>query len=676
MTEKIFLMISFLLFGITVFKSKALELPAIFGDNMIMQQKMENPIWGRADAGEDIEIISSWGEKAATKTKRSGEWSTKIKTPEAGGTYEITIKGSDTTITFKNILVGEVWVCSGQSNMEMPLMGWPPKDTIKNSAEEIKNADYPKIRVFTLSKAISVEPVEDCKGSWHECTPETAKNFSATAYFFGKELHKELNIPIGLIHSSWGGTPAESWVSPKYIGRVDGYEEFAANIGKLVSLDGKYNKWLSAHPVIVPEGDDELAGKGVSFADTNCHLSDFDDSAWKEMNLPILWESKELGVFDGVVWFRKQIDIPAVWKDSDLILELGPIDDIDITYFNGTRVGGYESMGFWEANRKYEIPSELVREGKNVIAVRVVDLQGGGGIYGEKEQMKIYRANEEKAKSVNLAGTWKYLPVAQYRNGKFYVFGTEENDFYTTKPAFKGIDHYTPTVLYNAMIAPIVPYGIKGAIWYQGESNVGRHKQYKKLFPTMIESWRAAWKLGKFPFYFVQIAPYRYDDPEDPVSAKLREAQMETMLSVPNTGMAVTLDIGNTDNIHPANKQDVGKRLSLWALAKDYGKEDVVYSGPIYKDMVKQGSRITLYFDHVGSGLVAKNGELTGFQVAGKDRVFVDAEAYLNGNTVRVYSKEAYDPIAVRYAFKNASESSLFNKEGLPASSFRTDDWE
>ena len=675
MAEKILLLISFLLFGVTAFKSKALELPAVFGNNMVMQQKTENPIWGKAAAGEDIEINSSWGEKATAKAKTSGEWATKIKTPEAGGPFEITIKGNDTTIIFKNVLVGEVWICSGQSNMEMPLMGWPPKDTIKNFAEEIKNADYPKIRMFTVSKSVSVEPGEDCKGSWKECTPETAKNFSAAAYFFGRELRNELGIPVGLIHSSWGGTPAESWVSPKYIGRVDGYEDFAANIDKLVSLDEKYNKWLSSHPMFVPKGNDELAGKGVSFSDTNCPLPDFDDSAWKEMNLPTLWESKELGVFDGVVWFRKQIDIPAGWKNSDLILELGPVDDIDITYFNGTRVGGYESMGFWETNREYKIPSELVKAGKNVIAVRVVDLQGGGGIYGEEEQMKIYPANEEKAKSIKLAGAWKYLPVAQYRNGEFYVFGVDENDFYTTKPAFKGIDQYTPTVLYNAMIAPLVPFGIKGAIWYQGESNVGRHEQYKELFPTMIESWRTAWKLGRFPFYFVQIAPYRYDDPEDPVSAKLREAQMETMLSVPNTGMVVTLDIGNADNIHPADKQDVGKRLSLWALAKDYGKDDIVYSGPIYTDMIKQGSRITLYFDHVGSGLIARNGELTGFQVAGKDSIFVDAEAYIDGNTVRVYSKQAYDPIAVRYAFKNVAEASLFNKEGLPASSFRTDDW-
>ena len=442
MTGKFLFMAYFLLFTGTLFELKAVELPAIFGDNMVMQQKTENPIWGKASAGESIEISSSWGEKAIVKAQTNGKWLTKIKTPEAGGPFELKVRGRDTTITFENVLIGEVWLCSGQSNMEMPLMGWPPKDTIKNSAEEIKNANYPEIRLFTVSKAVSVESREDCNGSWEVCTPETAKNFSATAYFFGSELYKELETPIGLIHSSWGGTPAESWVSPQYIGRVDDYADFAANIDKLLSLDSEYNKWLSAHPVINPEGEEELAGKGVSFSDANCASPDFDDSSWKEMNLPVLWENTELGVFDGVVWFRKKVDIPQTWKGGDLILELGPIDDIDITYFNGAGVGGYESMGFWQTERKYKIPSKLVKEGKNVIAVRVIDLQGGGGIYGEAGQMKVYPVKGKDVKPIKLSGLWKYLPVAQYRNGKFYVFGVEENDYYTTKPAFKGIDHY------------------------------------------------------------------------------------------------------------------------------------------------------------------------------------------------------------------------------------------
>ncbi len=674
--EKILLLVSFLLIGVTVLESKALELPVIFSDNMVVQQKTDAPIWGKASAGENIEVISTWGEKISVKAKTNGKWQAKLKTPEAGGPYEIKIKGKDSEITYKNVLVGEVWVCSGQSNMEMPLGGWPPRDTIKNSDEEIKNANYPEIRLFTIAKSVSTEPRENCKGSWEECNPETVKYFSATAYFFGKKINKELGIPVGLINASWGGTPAESWVAPKYLGRVDGFSDFVANLGNLSSQEDEYINWLSSHPVITPTVGDELSGKGVCFGDTNCPLADFDDFSWKKMDLPTQWENVELGVFDGVVWFRKKINIPESWAGKDLMLELGPIDDIDITFFNGERIGGYEGMGFWTVDRKYKIPSNLIKKGENVIAVRVVDLQGGGGIYGKEEQMKIFPMNAKDVKPIKLSGAWKYLPVAQYREGIFYAFGAEENDFYTTRPDFKGITAYTPTVLYNAMIAPIAPYGIKGAIWYQGESNVGRDEQYKKLFPAMIESWRAAWKQGKFPFYFVQIAPYVYDGEDDPASAKLREAQLVTMLSIPNTGMAVTLDIAEVDNIHPPDKLSVGNRLALWALAKDYGKEDIVYSGPVYKSMLKKGSRITLYFDHVGSGLKAKGDTLTGFQVAGEDKVFVDAEAYIKGNTVVVYSKNAYDPIAVRYAFTNGSVASLFNKEGLPASPFRTDNWD
>jgi sialate O-acetylesterase len=674
--EKVLILISFVLIGITALESKALELPAIFGDNMVVQQKTETPIWGKASAGENIEITSTWGEKTTLKAKNNGEWMAKIKTPEAGGSYELTIKGKNSEITFKNVLIGEVWLCSGQSNMEMPLMGWPPLDTIKDSEEEIKNACHPEIRFFTVSRAVSAKPKEDCKGTWAECSPETAKNFSATAYFFGREIHEKLGIPVGLINSSWAGSPAESWTSPGYIGKVDDFSEFAENLDELASFEAEYIKWLSSHPLIKPVGEDELAGQDVSFADTSCRLSGLNDCQWKEMCLPTLWENADLGIFDGVVWFRKEINIPKVWEGKDLMLELGPIDDIDITYFNGQKVGAHERMGFWAANRKYKIPSELVKKGRNVLAVRVIDTQGGGGIYGEQEQMKIYPADNKNNQPIKLAGTWKYLPVAQYREGIFYVFGVEKNDFFTTKPAFNGINYHTPTVLYNGMIAPIAPYVIKGVIWYQGESNVGRHKQYKQLFPAMIKSWRASWKQGNFPFYFVQIAPYIYDGEEDPASAKLREAQMEAMSSVPNTGMAVTLDIGNVNNIHPPDKIDVGRRLALWALAKDYGKEDIVYSGPIFKEMVKKGSRITLYFDHIGSGLVAKGDTLTGFKVAEEDKVFVDAEAYIKGNTVIVYSKEAYDPVAVRYAFTNGSEASFFNKEGLPASSFRTDDWD
>jgi sialate O-acetylesterase len=672
--KRILLLFYILSIGLISLKANVLELPSIFGDNMLIQQKTEAPIWGKAEPGEKVEIISTWGENASTKTDKNGNWKVKLKTPEAGGPYEINIKGNNTEITYENVLIGEVWVCSGQSNMEMPVAGWSPRDTIKNSEKEIKNANFPNIRLFSVSRAFSPSPRYDCKGTWNECNVETVKNFSATAYFFGREIYRELKAPVGLINTSWGGTPAEAWTDKEYLEKVGDFSDFLSNLEKISDLESEYRDWLNSHIVVLPSGKEQVDVKGLGFDDEKCHLPDFDDSRWMSMQLPVLWEDRELGAFDGAVWFRKKVDIPDSWLDKDLILEMGPIDDIDITYFNGRRIGGYEELGYWNVERKYKVSSGLLREVDNTIAVRVIDLQGGGGIYGDEDKMKLYPVDEENPEPINLLGEWKYLPVAEYRDGNFYVFGVEKNDF-ASRPDFTGINSNSPTVLYNAMIAPIIPYGIKGVIWYQGESNVGRAEQYKKLFPLMIEGWRAAWNQGNFPFYFVQIAPYIYGGVQKETSARLREVQLKTMLSVLNTGMAVTLDIGNVNNIHPANKQDVGRRLALWALAKNYDKSNLTYCGPIYKYMKKEGNKIRLYFDFVGSGLMIKDEKLSGFKISGKNRVFIDAKAYIEDNNVIVYSDDIDNPVAVRYAFTDGAKASLFNKEELPASSFRTDEW-
>lgn len=276
--KKIFLSISAYLIGATLLESNILELPSVFGDNMVMQQKTEAPIWGKAEPGEKVEVTSTWGKKASTKTNRDGNWKLKLKTPEAGGPYEINIKGDNAEITYKNVLVGEVWVCSGQSNMEMPMQGWPPMDTIKHCEKEIKNANFPKIRLFSVSRAFSPKPREDCKGSWDECNPKTVKNFSATAYFFGREIHRELGIPLGLIHTSWGGTPAEAWTSYKYIEKIGNFSDFLSNLEKISDLENEYIKWLNFHRVVVPTGKEQIEVKGLGFNDEKCHLPDFDDS--------------------------------------------------------------------------------------------------------------------------------------------------------------------------------------------------------------------------------------------------------------------------------------------------------------------------------------------------------------------------------------------------------------
>lgn len=648
-----------------------IEIPSVFSDNMVLQQNTEANFWGKANANATIIISSTWGNTVKTKVKSDGTFIIKLKTPAAGGPYQVSIKTNDTTIIFKNVLIGEVWLCSGQSNMEMPLMGWLPNDFVSYSEEEINNAINNNIRLFTVARAVSNIKEFNCIGSWEELTPQTAASFSATAYFFGKKLYDELKVPIGLIHSSWGGTPAEAWTSNKYLKSLKDFDEVLNDIENSKEELIQYKSWLSSHPII-NLGNDKSASKweNLSFEDTVCSSINFNDSKWKEMNLPIQWESTEVGNFDGIIWFRKKIKIPDSWKNEDLILNLGPVDDMDKTYVNGILVGSYEREGFWQKDRVYKVPKELVQSSELVIAVRVIDNQGGGGIWGTDEKLNIHPINSNEV--ISLSGNWKYLPVAEYREQKLYVFGVSKNDFYQKPKMTVEISAYTPTTLYNAMIHPLIPYTIKGAIWYQGESNTGNPKQYTKLFPLMIKNWREDWQLGDFPFYFVQIAPYNYGDQTH--SELLREAQLKT-LAVKNTGMVVTLDIGNPQNVHPANKKDVGERLALWALAKDYDKKNS-FSGPIYKAMKIDHDKIILTFDYAKNGLVIKelNGE-NNFLIAGEDKIFRKAKVNVEGNKLIISNDEVKNPVAVRYAFSNTSEATLFNKEGLPASSFRTDDW-
>jgi sialate O-acetylesterase len=650
-------------------QEKQLQLPAIFGDNMVLQQNSDANFWGKAAPGEKVFIETSWNEKAEATADADGKWLTALKTPSPGGPFTVELKSGDEEILLKNVLSGEVWLCSGQSNMEMPIEGWPPNDLIDNSEETINNAANPGIRFFTVGKKIAVEPKKDCTGSWEESTPAAAAKFSATAYFFGKHLYDELDIPIGLIHSSWGGTPAESWTSDKYLNDLPGYSETLKKMKNSKAEVDKLESWLEALPQIdieKREGDNQWAN--LDFNDAECREVDFDDSGWPEMNLPDYWESSELGNFDGVVWFRKKVKIPESWVGKDLVVELGPIDDMDVTFVNGVKVGDYEKAGHWRTERVYNIPKELIQNEDVTIAVRVIDNQGGGGIYGSEEQMNLHMPNSDE--KISIAGSWKYVPVGEYAGSKFFIYGAGE--LYKQRPVLSvDISSNTPTVLYNGMIAPLIPLTIKGAIWYQGESNAGRPEEYKKLFPTMIKNWRDDFGIN-FPFYYVQIAPYDYG--EDTESQFLREAQMLT-LSVPNTGMAVTLDIGNANNIHPGQKAEVGNRLAFWALAKNYGK-DIDFSGPIYKSFETKDNQIIVSFDYAGSGLEIRNsGDNNNFLIAGEDKVFKKADVKTNGDKLVLSNPGIENPVAARYAWSNTSEATLFNKEGLPASSFRTDTW-
>lgn len=647
------------------------DLPSIFNDHMVLQRNSQAKIWGIAGPNETIKVTGSWGETATTSANSQGEWNTQLPTGKAGGPYTLKVSDQKETVTLSDVLLGEVWLASGQSNMEMPMEGWAGAP-IQNSKEEIANAQFPQIRMFTVRQAVAFEPQKDCAGEWAVCSPETVPYFSATAYFFGRKLYQELDVPIGLIHSSWGGTPVESWMPASAFQRDSDFYPVVQKIQNNRDEFLAYNQWLTKHQVInAPTAAHPEEWANLDFHDSMVATINFKDSDWHTMDIPQLWENADLTDFDGIVWFRKAITLPNDMRGKSLILSLGAIDDMDATYINGQLVGGFQEPGRWQEKRVFTIPADLTGTAKLSIAIRVIDTGGGGGLYGEKSDLYIAAKNDTSRK-ISLVGEWKYLPTALYRAQKFYTFDIENMGFYNMPEVPAAIGPFTPTFLYNGMIAPLIPYTIEGSIWYQGEANVERPEQYKTLFPGMIKSWRSKWNEGTFPFYYVQIAPFEYGDQTN--SAELREAQFETM-SVPNTGMAVTMDIGESYNIHPADKQDVGDRLARWALAKNYDR-DVVYSGPLYQSMTVHGNEIILNFTHTDGGLMLQGDGSENFQIAGDDHQFHNALAQVQGNTVVVSSPNVDHPVAVKYTWSNIASGTLFNKAGLPSPSFRTDDWQ
>ncbi len=629
-----------------------IRLPSIIGDNMVLQQGSRFSIWGWSDPNEEINIRVSWRNEDWTLLgDESGRWQFAMTAPASLGPHEITLKGRN-TITLKNILIGEVWVCSGQSNME-----WPVQSS-NNGAQEVAAADYPNIRLFTVQKTIAETPQTDCVGQWTECSPQTVPGFSAAAYFFGRYLHKELNTPIGLINTSWGGTVAEAWTSAEALKRMP---DFGARMDQIAEARANPEESLKKYQEELAQWQKRIQ----SSAGQGCIAADFDDSDWQEMTLPTAWEKADLPNFDGLVWFRKVVELPSDWAGKDIILELGPIDDMDATWVNGTKVGAHQEAGQWQVLRQYKIDGKLIKAGSNAIVVQVLDTGGDGGFNGMPAQMRVKLADASDTATISLAGKWRYK----------VAYDLASMPPRPRAPVWMNNPN-APTVLYNGMIAPITPYRIRGAIWYQGESNADRAYQYRDLFPAMIKSWWNSWDQRDFPFLFVQLANYMATKPEPGQSAwaELREAQLMT-LQVPGTGMATIIDIGQANDIHPKNKQDVGKRLALWALAKCYSK-DIVYSGPLYKSMAIKANKIVLRFDHTDGGLVTKGGEpLKGFAIAGADRKFVWADAKIEGETVVVSNDKVPEPVAVRYAWADNPVCNLYNGAGLPASPFRTDTW-
>ena len=632
---------------------------ALIGDHMMVQRGRPVRLWGTAAPGESVRAVLAGG-KAATQADAGGRWALTLPSIAAGGPFVLTIQGSN-ALSFSDVWSGEVWVASGQSNMDFIL-------SRSKGAEQAVQGGCPGLRLFTVAKATAGSPKVDVSGKWQVCDEDTAKDFSAVAFYFGQELHRALGVPVGLIHASWGGTPAEAWTSREALlanasfrPMIEALDRTTQNEGARAEAARKVAAW-EAKSFYQDTGN---LGEAKGFA-----RAGGGGGGWSNMNLPQFWEDAGLQI-DGAVWFRREVVLPADWAGTDLALSLGPIDDFDVTYWNGERVGatGAETPDYWSIPRQYKVPGRLVKAGRNLIAVRVFDHYGSGGFAGPASQMAVRPAAAE-GKTLPLAGTWTY---------KIERSLEPINVDFSTRPELMGFDNpHSPSVLWNAMIAPLTPFPIAGAIWYQGESNASRARQYRTLFPTMIDAWRAAWRDPALPFVYVQLPNYQEPGAAKPIGtsawAELREAQAMT-LSLPKTAMAVTLDIGERGDIHPRNKADVGRRLSLQALKLVYRK-DVIASGPTFRKMAREGGTVRVTFANATSSLVTVDGAAPkGFMLAGADQIWHWADARIDRDSVIVSSPDVLEPVAVRYGWADDPPNTLKNQADLPTAPFRTDDW-
>jgi len=611
----------------------------IFGDNMVMQRGKANTIWGWSDPGDQVQVEIA-GKTASGVAGPDRRWQVEIQPPHVGGPYTMTIKGRQ-TVELHNVLVGDVWLCGGQSNMEVSLR------VARNGAADIKAANYPQIRFFTVASHVSYHHTDVVEGDWKVVSPDTAARLSAVAFYFARKLQSEIHVPIGLVVDAVGGTPAEAWTSADALRPLHDFDVPLAELDKLASENapeyGNYvMHWYDQY---------DIGLKG------NWAAPDFDDSSWKEVDVP--GGFAELGVPEtpAVVWFRREITLPDPLPAGRAMLFLGSIERMDTAYINGTEVG---ASAWVENPRVYFIRPGVLEPGKNIIAIRVFKTKPQGGFLAKPDVLRLMLGDRT---SVPLAGKWKAQLSVDARPPHPMPIGFEN------WPVM-------PTVLYRGMLEPIAPLSITGALWYQGAQNSDRGYQYRKILPATIKDWRKLFQQGDFPFYIVELprfAPHN-TTPTDDGWADIRESQALAAANVPNSCLAVTIDTGDAENLHPRDKEPVGDRLAFCALAKHYHKH-VVYSGPTLASVKRKPGLIGLHFKHTDGGLVVKGDKLGEFSIAGDDHKWYWADARIKGNTIIVSSPSVPNPKEVRYAWQSNPSATLFNGAGLPAAPFRTDTW-
>lgn len=633
--------------GLFLFSNSAfsqLEIAKIFSDHMVIQRDQEIVVWGWSADNE--KITGTLGQEVKMVNASSeGKWEIRFHARPAGGPSALMIETKTEKISLSDILFGDVWVCSGQSNMEWRI------ENSSNLEQTLREATDSQIRHFKVPHSFSEQPDEMLAGGkWVVCSPESVPSFTAVGYHFAKNIRLSEGVPIGLLNSSWGGSRVEPWMSNQMLTRI-GYKNARAE--SLTAFKQRAEERLAAMKEKFPGISEQ--DRGILNGDTIWAAKNVPSSDWVPIDHTKLWESNGFEGLDGIGWYRTQFDLSSHEAQNPVTISIGKIDDSDITWVNGHRVGAMEMA--WSAIRIYEVPAKYLQEGKNTIVVRCEDTGGGGGIYGTPDLFS-YSINGQKKP---LPNSWKFNIGAIRTNAN--TLGTNQ----------------IPTILYNKMIHPLLRFPIKGAIWYQGESNAGSETDatnYAELFKHMIIDWRNRWNIGDFPFLYVQLANFMAPDVEPAESswAILRESQTKT-LSLENTGQAVIIDIGEADDIHPKNKHDVGYRLALAAQKIAY-KKDVVYSGPKYNGHSIQRNLVYVSFDHVGSGLKCTDtfDHVNGFALAGADGKFKWARARILGDEVMVWHEEISTPVHIRYAWgNNPDKANLYNKEGLPACPFRVE---
>jgi sialate O-acetylesterase len=620
------------------------KLPQLVRDSMILQRDTKIRIWGWAAKDEKVSIKFN-GKTYKTKTGIDGKWSVLLSPIKACGPYTMDISGRN-KITLKDILIGDVWICSGQSNMvhQMELHS-------VRYADDIAQANYPEIRHFWIPTMTDLQtPHDDLPtGYWKSANPTDVRQFSAVAYFFARMIYEKYHVPIGLINASVGGTPIEAWTSE------EGLKDFPAILSTIQkNKDTAYINDIIRKAFANNANRPKQQDKGLT-SPKPWYDTAYIPKGWHTINIPGYWEDQGIKDLNGVVWYRKEIDVPASMTGIPAKVFLGRIVDADILYINGKQVG---NTNYQYPQRRYNVPADLLKAGKNLFVIKVINTAGKGGFVPDKP----YYLFADKD-TIDLKGYWQYKVGEVYEPHSGFGGG--------------GISAQNqPTALYNAMVAPLINYAIKGFLWYQGEANTSRPEEYAKLLPALITDWRNQWKQSDASFLYVQLPGFMEMNylPSESQWAVLRESQLKT-LSVPNAAMAVAIDLGEWNDIHPDRKKEVGERLALAAEKIAYGEKDIVYSGPIFQSATIDGNKIIISFNNTGNGLITNDGEeLSQFAIAGSDKKFVWANAKIEGDRVIVWKDNIVNPMYVRYAWAdNPDGANLYNKEGLPASPFRTD---